>query len=117
MKVSDAFPSNYLKATDLNDHTPTLAIDHVAVETLGDDRKPVAYFTDTKKGLVLNKTNATAIAAEHGDDMDAWKGKKIELFAMPVTFQGQTRDAIRVRPIKVEPPQDVASELNDPLDI
>ena len=104
LNVSDAYPSNYMKADDLGSHAVVLAIAHVEMEDLGTDRKPVAYFADAKKGLVLNKTNATAIAAEHGDNMHGWKGKQIELFTTPVTFQGQTRDAIRVRPVKAEAP-------------
>ena len=58
--VSDAFPSNYLKAADLNNRTVKVAIDKVTFEEIGQekDKKPVMYFADVKKGLVLNKTNA-----------------------------------------------------------
>ena len=62
MKVNEAFPSKFLKADDLQDRTVKLTIDRVEMDEVGDGRKPIAYFKDAKKGLVLNVTNARAIA-------------------------------------------------------
>lgn len=97
MRVSDAFPSNYLKAVDLQGRTVMATIDRYTIEDIGDDRKPVIYFVDKEKGLVLNKTNANEIAFVYGDDMDEWAGKKIELFSMMVQFQGRNTPGLRVR--------------------
>ncbi len=99
--VSEAFPSNYLKAADLNNRTVKVTIDKVIFEEIGQnkDKKPVMYFDKVKKGLVLNKTNATEIATTHGDQMEGWTGKDIELFSMMVPFQGQNVAAIRVRAV------------------
>lgn len=97
MKMSEAFPSAYLKAADLNGGEVRLTIDHVETEILGDSEKPVVYFTGKKKGLVLNKTNASAIVKHYGDDSDDWQGKPIILYPSEVAFQGQMVDAIRVR--------------------
>ena len=99
MKVNEAFPSKFLKADDLQDRTVKLTIDRVEMDEVGDGRKPIAYFKDAKKGLVLNVTNARAIATLAGDDMDTWTGTQIELFSTPVTFKGQVTEGIRVRPI------------------
>ena len=99
MKVNEAFPSEFLKADDLQDRTVKLTIDRVEMDEVGDGRKPIAYFKDAKKGLVLNVTNARAIATLAGDDMDTWTGTQIELFSTPVTFKGQVTEGIRVRPI------------------
>jgi hypothetical protein len=97
MKVSEAFPSQYLKAADLNGRNVTLTIKNVDLETIGDDRKPVAYFEGKEKGLVLNKTNANTIAFAYGDDMDEWRGGEIIIFPTTTDFQGRTVDAIRVK--------------------
>ncbi len=59
--------------------------------------KPVLYFDGGQKGLVLNKTNATAIAEDYGDDTEAWTDREIVLFIQKVTFQGKLMPAIRVR--------------------
>ena len=99
MKVKEAFLSKFLKAGDLQDRTVKLTIDRVEMDEVGDGRKPIAYFKDAKKGLVLNVTNARAIATLAGDDMDTWTGTQIELFSTPVTFKGQVTEGIRVRPI------------------
>ncbi len=121
--VSDAFPSLYLKAADLKNRTVKVTIDKVVFEEIGQNRdsKPILYFNDAKKGLVLNKTNATEIAATHGDQMEGWTGKEIELFSMMVPFQGQNVPAIRVRavakPVIAEAVLAGPADPNDPLGI
>jgi hypothetical protein len=60
-------------------------------------KKLVLKFQGKEKGLALNKTNATTIAAAYGPDSDLWSGKKIFLFSTKVDFGGQMVDAIRVR--------------------
>ena len=80
------------------------------------------YFDKVKKGLVLNKTNATEIAATHGETMEGWTGKEIELFSMMVPFQGQNVAAIRVRAVNPEPVIAATAvagpaDPNDPLGI
>lgn len=100
MRVSDAFPSQYLKSADLQGRTVKVTIDRYTIEDVGDDRKPVIYFVGKEKGLVLNKTNASEIAFAHGDDMDDWGGKEIELFSMMVSFQGKNMPGLRVRAIR-----------------
>ena len=116
--VSEAFPSNYLKAADLNNRTVKVKIKEVVFEEIGKnkDRKPIAYFDKVKKGLVLNKTNAVEVAATHGDQMENWTGKEIELFSMMVPFQGQNVPAIRVRAV-AEAVVAEAADPNDPLGI
>lgn len=97
MRVSDAFPSNYIKAADLQDRNVLVVMSHVKMETLGDDDKPVLYFQGKEKGLCLNKTNANNIATVYGDDTEDWTGKEIVLFPAMVDFQGRTVAAVRVR--------------------
>lgn len=97
MKISAAFPSNYLKAADLQDRAVRVVMERVAMEDIGSDHKPVLYFEGKEKGLVLNKTNANNIAAAYGDDTNDWAGREIELFPTIVDFQGRSVDAIRVR--------------------
>jgi len=96
MKMADLFPSKFLKAAEL-DGNLTLTIKTVLQEDLGEQLKPVAYFLETKKGLVINRTNANTISALYGQDTDAWTGNQITLFATEVDFKGQTTLAIRVR--------------------
>jgi hypothetical protein len=114
--VSEAFPSNYLKAADLKNRRVKVAIDKVVFEEIGQnkDSKPIVYFNKVEKGLVLNKTNAVEIAATHGEEMAGWTGKEIELFQQMVPFQGQNVPAIRIRAV-AETTAD--EELNAPLGI
>lgn len=96
--IDDAFPSKYLKASDLHGGAVKLTIADVKWETIGDERKLIVYFNGTDKGLVLNKTNANRIAFMHGKDYDTWGGKVIEAYQDMVEMQGRTVEAVRVRP-------------------
>ncbi len=109
MKIFDAFPSNYIKASDLNGKPWDMKIRTVAMEDLGQgsdkDSKPVVYFDGAQKGLVLNKTNATNIAKVYGDDTGNWTGKDIQVFPTTTEFKGETVDAIRVRVVPEAQPE------------
>jgi len=100
MKVSQAFPSNFLKADDLNGQAVTVTIASVELEEIGQGRdkeeKLVVKFQGKSKGMICNKTNANTIAKLHGDDTDAWVGQRITIVPREVEFQGEMVLALRV---------------------
>ena len=102
MRISSAFPSNYLKAADLQGRQVKVKIDRVEMEDIGGEHKPILYFVGKDKGIVLNKTNANNIASAYGDNTDDWQDVEIVLFEAMVDFQGKTVAAIRVR---IPPPR------------
>ena len=100
MNVNTAFPSQYLKASDLGDAEPVVTIARVELEAIGRDKeqKPVLYFEGKAKGVVLNKTNAKRIADLLGSpDTEDWIGQRIRLFATTTEFSGETVECIRVK--------------------
>lgn len=100
MNINAAFPSNYLKASDLGESQPVVTIDRVAVEPVGRDKemKPVVYFAGKTKGIVLNKTNSKKIAEIAGShETDDWVGVQIKLYATEVEFSGEQVEAIRIK--------------------
>ena len=97
MRMSEEFPSKYLKADDLMGREVRVTIARVEREKMGDDFKPVVYFNDKKKGVVLNKTNAFTIANAYGDESTDWFGNDIILFSVMTEYGGKTTPAIRVR--------------------
>lgn len=97
MRVSDAFPSKYLKCADLKNKQVTLTVTQVIQEEIGKDVKLVAYFDGAKKGLVMNKTNCQVIASRYGDETNNWPGAEIMVYPDKTTFNGQVVDCIRVR--------------------
>lgn len=109
-RIGDKFPSNYLKASDLNGRIVTVTIDRVEDEQVGRDKewKPVVYFQGKDKGVVLNRTNAKAITQIAGtDETDEWRGVAVALFATMVEFGGESVEAIRIKsPMRaaVKPP-------------
>lgn len=103
--IQDAFPSNYLKASDLKGSQPVVTIDRVEFEPVGrtKEMKPVLYLVGKEKGIVLNKTNANNITNLAGTgETEQWTGVRIRLYATHVEFQGESVEAIR---IKAAPPQ------------
>ena len=119
VKISEAFPSQYLKCADLNGTPHTVIIRTCALEELGQgndkEKKPVLYFEKAQKGLVLNKTNANVIAAAYGDDTSNWAGEPIEVYPTLVDFKGKQVDGIRVRVVQeAQPePQPTAAPMAD----
>lgn len=97
MKMSDAFPSKYLRSSDLDGGNLRVVMQHVQMEKLGDDTKPVLYFKGQEKGLVLNKTNAKTIAEVYGDESDDWAGGELILFTVMTEMQGKQTEGLRVR--------------------
>jgi hypothetical protein len=97
MRILEAFPSNYLRAADLQGRNVRVTIASIGMEDVGDASKPVLYFEGKDRGLVLNKTNSNNIAAIYGDETDLWAGKEVVLYSTMVDFQGRSVEAIRVR--------------------
>lgn len=97
MKISEEFPSQYLKAADLGGREIRVTMGRVERETIGTDKKLVLYFKGKEKGLVLNKTNAGTIGDGYGDDTDDWYEQSLILFSVKTDYQGKVVDAIRCR--------------------
>ncbi len=130
MNINDAFPSKYLKASDLKGSEVLVTIDRVESEAVGRDRemKPVVYFKGKEKGVVLNKTNSNKIAQIAGSfDTDEWNGVQVKLYPTETEFGGETVECIRIkaaikpngrpapaaRPTPPPPPEPPAVEITD----
>lgn len=109
MKIMNAFPSKYLRAADLEDQDRLVTMKHVQIEEIsGSEHKPVLYFAEEAKGMVLNKTNSKIIAQAYGDDTDSWAGKKIVMYSAMVDLRGDMVEAIRLRKPKQMPASGLA---------
>ena len=102
MKMSLMFPSDFVKAADLDGKDVTKTIKAVTMDELTmtggrKETKPVIRFSDADKKLVLNRTNANIIASMYGNETDNWIGKKITMFPDVTTFGRDTVDCIRIR--------------------
>ena len=102
LHVDLMFPSKYLKAADFRGKEVNLTIKSVAGHDLqttrGKEFKYVVCFNETDKMLVLNKTNAKAIAEALKEPKAVnWTGKKITLFPTTCEAFGKITDCIRVK--------------------
>jgi hypothetical protein len=100
MNINNAFPSDYLKASDLGNKAVTVTIESVELVDIGQGRdkeqKVLIRFIGKQKGLITNKTNANTIGKLYGPETDGWIGHPITLEAREVEFAGEMVWAIRV---------------------
>jgi hypothetical protein len=105
MKTNEVFPSKYLKAEDdIFDNGEVIAtIKDVQPESLksrdrGEETKPVMYFRELPKGLIVNKTN-WGICAKlfNSDESDDWAGERVALIKVDVDAFGDVVQAIRIK--------------------
>ena len=103
--ASDYVKSKYLCAEDLK-FEKKFRIKAVTVEAVGTgsekEEKLIVWFTNDKRGLVLNKTNNRTLRGAFGDDVSGWKDKIIILFSTPVDLRGKMVGGLRVR---IPPPK------------
>jgi hypothetical protein len=100
--INDAFPSNYLKASDLQGREVVVSIDRVEFEAVGREKeqKAVLHFIGKAKGFVLNKTNARKIIEIAGSALtEDWHGVAIVIYPTETEYAGDTVDCIRVKPV------------------
>jgi hypothetical protein len=99
VSIFDKYPSKFLKTSDI-EAGEIVTIKDVVVEQVGQDReeKPTISFKEHAKRAVLNKTNATALAKDFGDDESKWGGKKVVLTSEKVRFAGKISDSIMMTP-------------------
>ena len=57
----------------------------------------ILYFNESKKGLILNKTNAKAIAKAYGKETDDWVNRPVILYAERGKWFGEWHEAARVK--------------------
>jgi hypothetical protein len=95
----DAFYPKRLKAVDLNGRSVPVRIEAVNVECFGRaaEKKIVITFAYIAKSMILNRTNADAIANLYGPRITDWIGKKIILYAAMVPYGTEIVQTIRIK--------------------
>jgi hypothetical protein len=108
--ASDYDKSKYLRAEDLKTEKK-FRIKSVTEEEVGSKKetKLVVWFTNDKRGLVLNKTNNRTIRGALGDPLSGWPGKIIIIYPTMVEMQGKMVPALRVR---IPPPKQAVASGN-----
>lgn len=102
MNINEAFPSKFLRASDLKGTQPVVQIDQVLREPVGQakEQKAVLYFKGKDKGLILNKTNANKITEIVGSALtEDWAGQDVRLYPSVTTFSGEEVECIRVKAV------------------
>jgi hypothetical protein len=98
----DLYGSRFLAAIDVK--APINAtIERVELQPFTRPNEPphtraVVYVKGGKKGIVLNKTNASILAAAFGKDFKSWVGRRILIRPEPVVFAGKATTGLRLYP-------------------
>ena len=98
LEVKDLFPSRYLK-TEVGGDDLIVTIEKVNMVEIGNKReqKPVVYFKETPKVIVLNITNGNTLARLYGPKVANWVGKKISIYTIDLEVQGTPQTGVRIR--------------------
>jgi hypothetical protein len=103
MRTADMVKSKYFRAVDVQGQRPLiLTIADVTEELMGrgggrQDVKCFLWFTETLKGLQLNKSRVAILEAAYGPDSVLWTGKRVRLsFDPTVIFGGRAVGGIKL---------------------
>jgi len=79
--ISERYGSSLMTAQDVKAGNLTLQISYVEWDVLmGKETRDLVHFVGEDRCLVLNPTNARALARLLGDDGDKWRGNWITLY-------------------------------------
>jgi len=108
MSLNDIYGGDFLKAADIEQNWPiTVTIKNTEIVKYDDGKQQICLnFHELPKRLGLNKTNATRIAEQVGNEdwEHGWENQRIALILEYVEFQGKTMKAIRVQMPQLQPP-------------
>jgi hypothetical protein len=95
------FPGRFLKAGEFQGRDVTLTISNIELEEMEDRKgtktKCIMSFKETKKQLVLNRTNGECLKGLWGRKVADWVGKRITFHPATVEAFGAPTLAIRVK--------------------
>jgi hypothetical protein len=102
------FPGRFLKAGEFQGKDVTLTINEIRLEELPQDRggnriRGIIGFKETKKELVLNRTNGECLKGMWGRDTANWLGKRVTLY--PAPYDGDVAIRVKGSPDLAEPLQ------------
>lgn len=101
MKMSEMFPSSWLKKEDVPQPIRATIREVTQEEISGDggkELKAVVAFMGNVKPMILNRGNAAALEEAFGDDSDLWHGKQVEIYVDgSVMFAGRRVGGLRLR--------------------
>jgi len=122
--INHYYPSPWLRSEDLDGAT-VVTITKVQDEKFPGQRgepdqvKPVLYFRELGKGMIVNKTNFMALCKITGrSNTEGWIGTNIQLRVEQVPAFGEVVDAIRIHPApksrRFEGDDDLPNWVTDP---
>ncbi len=118
MLITKYRKSKWLKKEDvdaLSDEQRRTMVESIEEDQVGDDVKPVVFFTGIAKGWPINMTGLEVLAELTGSqDTEDFVGANVELYVDPgVRYSGKRVGGIKLRPTAAKP---VAKEDGTPFD-
>jgi hypothetical protein len=100
--IDKFYPSKFLKPAELDGEDIAVTVHEVGEDNFKDDDgtqrlKPILYFREKVKPLILNKTNFVRLMEMAGGDTDNSSGTRLVLYADKVSMRGKSVDTIRLR--------------------
>ena len=119
--MEDIFPWRWWRVTDIESSEEVLlTIAHVTIEqtfnrgTNMKERKPILWFRESEKGLIVNVTIANKMAEMFGKHIPAYSDRRIILHVEQGVYNPQKRErgpALRIKEAPPDPPSTI-DQLN-----
>lgn len=110
LNISDLFPVRWLSVKDIEAAGNVFTINGISNEKMwvpGANEfqtKPVIWFLEVEKGLILNATNGRRIAEIYGDALEGWIGQRIGLFLQAGVYSPHDRKKVKAIRVRAEAP-------------
>ena len=116
--IYDDFPGDFFKAAELVGKKPMpVTIIKVEKAEMNDGKhKPVLYFREDERGLVLNQENRDVLAERFGRDPRTWTGKTVTLVTRTVNGPNGPCPGIRFADLPVGEEIDEPNPADGPDD-
>jgi hypothetical protein len=115
INFDDMYGSKYLSVPDLKGGALRAKIGKVEVADLRENdgttrRKFVLFFNGQDKAMVVNKTNASALADAFGKNPDDWVDQRLEVYS---EMTGLGKPGLRIRVLRVQKP--IQQDMDDQI--
>jgi hypothetical protein len=109
-EIDKAYGSRFLGVVDVGDKKIRTKITKVRMEEVKNrdtgksEKKPLVYFENIDKPLILIKTNKDTLVAAFGEAPASWLGATVGIFVDPsVMFSGKRTGGVRLRALLPAP--------------
>ena len=95
--VGKYLAGRFLAFAHLEHDSEVVEIQGTKEDIIEGKEKLLCKFKEYEQPLILNKTNLRVLSGAWGEESTAWHGERIEIYKTTAEYQGEIKDALRLR--------------------